>query len=104
MIGAEILDSVGADIDKCYQNEDWNALQFTSSTGDAEIVKTLLSDGAKADCQCKVMLCSCIVARTYPHVKFHAEQGPPAGDAAAHRMSIRAPRGCQSAYYTRRPK
>jgi hypothetical protein len=54
MIGAEILDSVGADIDKCYQNEDWNALQFTSSIGDAEIVKTLLSDGAKADCQCKV--------------------------------------------------
>lgn len=54
MIGAEILDTVGSDIDKCYQNEDWNALHFTASIGDSEVVKTLLSDGANADCQSKV--------------------------------------------------
>lgn len=54
MIGAEILDSVGSDINKCYQNEDWNALQFTCSIGDAEVVKTLLSDGADANCHSKV--------------------------------------------------
>lgn len=78
LIGAEILDSVGADINKSYQNvcrnlrsflplqylivstmncerqEEWNALQFTCSVGDAEVAKTLLSDGANADWQTKV--------------------------------------------------
>ena len=34
--------------------EDWNALQFTCSIGDAEVTKTLLSDGASPDFQTKV--------------------------------------------------
>ena len=38
----------------CNFQDDWNALQFASSIGDAEVAKTLISDGANPDFRTKV--------------------------------------------------
>ena len=95
MIGAEILDSIGGDINKCYQNvsepsfslpnhdtyfifglephaqqEDWNALQFSCSVGDAEVTKTLISDGANPDCQVKVTVAIASLCWPIPILMF----------------------------------
>lgn len=62
MLGKEILDSIGGDIDKSYPNDDWNALQLACSLGDNDVTKHILSEGANSDVQFK----SSVVPRVTP--------------------------------------
>mmetsp|Transcript_16954 Transcript_16954/g.28730 ORF Transcript_16954/g.28730 Transcript_16954/m.28730 type:complete len:250 (-) Transcript_16954:411-1160(-) len=74
MIGGDILEGIGGDIDKCYKDDDWNALQFACSIGDVEVVKTLLSDGAAPDFRTKSQVLPQVtplhIAARYGHLEI----------------------------------